>query len=170
MKYDPVWKINLWICSRLRVFYNTETGIVIALATIHLLSRCWWGTAEMHSSYLHFFQGRSLGVPAFIPLICPSYCTLRSSSLFSGFCSACLEHCAFLYADDLQLYISYSTGSVDIMLDILKARLGWKLNIAKSKCFPLNQAAKVIDPTLLPFSFLYSLFQMSWWKISQYEV
>lgn len=87
---------------------------------------------------------------------------LRSSPLFTGIYRNGTEHRVSLYGDDLLLYVSNPTVCTDKILDILHtfgSFSGCKLNINKSECFPLNNAAKQIPAQTLPFHLASSSFQ-----------
>lgn len=65
-----------------------------------------------------------------------------------------IKHQVSLYADDLLLYVSDPLASIPRILTLLNSfgRLsGYKLNISKSKYFPINQLAVAISPSTIPF-------------------
>lgn len=64
-----------------------------------------------------------------------------------------IKHQVSLYADDLLLYVSDPVSNIPRILSVLSSfgRLsGYKLNIAKSEYFPINQLATDI-PSTIPF-------------------
>ena len=70
-----------------------------------------------------------------------------------------MEHQVSLYADDLLLYVTDPISCVDNILQILTTFVsfrGYKLNISKSECFPVNNAAKQISSEALPFGIAHS--------------
>lgn len=87
----------------------------------------------------------------------PLFIALRASTLFCGVRRWDTEYNVSLYADDLLLYRSDPVPSILHFLSILsvfRCFSGYKLNIQKSECFPINTVAqKYICPTYL---FIYS--------------
>ena len=86
----------------------------------------------------------------------PLSITLRYSPLFKGITRNGIEYKLSLYADDLLLYITDPTLSIPAISSILKnfsAFSGYKLNLGKSECFPVNTAACHIQQSDLPFQF-----------------
>jgi len=99
-------------------------------------------------------QGCPLSPLLFALAIEPLSIALKASTLFSGIIRGGVEHRVALYADDLLLYVQDPVNCVDGIVNLLKAFgifSGYKLNITKSVCFPVNQLAKLISPDVLPF-------------------
>lgn len=132
--------------SWIRLLYSAPT------ACVKTNSEC--------SQYFSLTRGCRQGCPIspllFALAIEPLSIALKSSPLFSGVHRGGLEHKVSLYADDLLLYITDPLSSIDSILHILNtfgSFSGYKLNISKSECFPINQAAKHINSRMLPFRF-----------------
>ena len=107
-------------------------------------------------------QGCPLSPLLFAIAIEPLSIVLRNSPAFAGIYRDGVEHRVSLYADDLLLYVSNPTASINSILDVLQtfgSFSGYKLNISKSECFPLNPAAKQILAERLPFHLASSSFR-----------
>ena len=107
-------------------------------------------------------QGCPLSPLLFAIAIEPLSIVLRNSPAFTGIYRDGVEHRVSLYADDLLLYVSNPTASINSILDVLQtfgSFSGYKLNISKSECFPLNPAAKQILAERLPFHLASSSFR-----------
>jgi len=118
------------------------------------------------SEYFPLSRGTRQGCPMspllFAIAIEPLSIALKSSSCFTGIFRAGLEHRVSLYADDLLLYVTDPISCVDDILQILTtfgSFSGYKLNISKSECFPLNTAAKQIPSNALPFRLAHNSFR-----------
>ena len=101
-------------------------------------------------------QGCPLSPSLFALAIEPLSIALKSSLVFSGIDRGGMEHRVSLYADDLLLYVQDPVNCVDEIVNLLKlfgTFSGYKLNITKSLCFPVNQPAKSIASGALPFHF-----------------
>lgn len=107
-------------------------------------------------------QGCPLSPLLFAMAIEPLSITLSSSPLFKGIIRNGIEYKLSLYADDLLLYITDPTLSIPADLSILEnfsTFSGYKLNLAKSECFPINTAARHIQQSDFPFQFSPSGFK-----------
>lgn len=118
------------------------------------------------SEYFPLSRGTRQGCPMspllFAIAIEPLSIALKSSPCFTGIFRAGLEHRVSLYADDLLLYVTDPISCVDDILQILTtfgSFSGYKLNIGKSECFPVNKAAKQIPPNALPFRLAHNSFR-----------
>ena len=101
-------------------------------------------------------QGCPLSPLLFALAIEPLSISLKSSTLFSGINRGGIEHKVALYADDLLLFLQDPLNCAESLVGHLNdfgAFSGYKLNIAKSVCFPVNLPAKSISPGVLPFHF-----------------
>ena len=103
--------------------------------------------SEISSPFSLTRQGCPLS-PLLVALaIEPLSIALKSSLVFSGIDRGGMEHRVSLYADDLLLYVQDPVNCVDEIVNLLKlfgTFSGYKLNITKSLCFPVNQPAKSI--------------------------
>lgn len=115
-------------------------------------------TNSNQSRYFALSRGTRQGCPIspllFALAIEPLSIALRSSPLIKGIRRAGVEHRVSLYADDLLLYVTDTINCIDEVLHLLDtfgSFSGYKLNIDKSECFPINEAAKHISANALPF-------------------
>uniref|UniRef100_A0AAR2KLP1 Reverse transcriptase domain-containing protein n=1 Tax=Pygocentrus nattereri TaxID=42514 RepID=A0AAR2KLP1_PYGNA len=123
-------------------------------------------TNDVYSDYFNLGRGTRQGCPLspllFAITIEPLSIALKSSSLFKGIVRNDTEHKLSLYADDLLLYLTNPTLSVPAVLSILEnfgTFSGYKLNLAKSECFPINVAACHLQQLDLPFKLSHSGFK-----------
>lgn len=110
-------------------------------------------TNSAQSNFFPLTHGCSQGCPL-SPLLFAVAIELLSL-LFTVVYRNGTEHRVSLYADDLLLYVSNPTFSIDKILDILHtfgSFSGYKLNTNKSECFPLNNAAKQIPAQTVPLN------------------
>uniref|UniRef100_A0A3Q3ENM7 Reverse transcriptase domain-containing protein n=1 Tax=Kryptolebias marmoratus TaxID=37003 RepID=A0A3Q3ENM7_KRYMA len=134
---------NIFI-SWLRLFYTSPQATV--------------SSNGIQSSFFRLFRGTRQGCPLspllFALAIEPLSIFLRSSSTFAGISRLGTEFKLSLYADDLLLYVSDPTLSIP---PILSAFLrfgsfsGYKVNIAKSECYPVNASALKLSYSDIPF-------------------
>ena len=99
-------------------------------------------------------QGCPLSPLLFALAIEPLSIALKSSTLFSGINRGGTEHKVALYADDLLLFVQNPASCANNIVNLLKEFgkfSGYKLNIPKSVCFPVNNLAKSIPTGALPF-------------------
>uniref|UniRef100_A0A0S7EYH1 LIN1 n=2 Tax=Poeciliopsis prolifica TaxID=188132 RepID=A0A0S7EYH1_9TELE len=115
-------------------------------------------TNDVYSDYFSLGRGTRQGCPLspllFIMAIEPLSIALRASSSFRGIFRNGTEHKLSLYADDLLLYISNPTTSVPAILRILNnfsSFSGYKLNLEKSECFPINTTLGGLQLSDFPF-------------------
>lgn len=107
-------------------------------------------------------QGCPLSPLLFALAIEPLSIALKNLLNFKGICRGTLEHKLSLYADDLLLYVSDPVSSIPYIVDTLYnfgSFSGYKLNYAKSQCFPINSLAKNIKNGTLPFPICKSGFK-----------
>lgn len=100
-------------------------------------------------------QGCPLSPLLFALAIEPLSIALKCSTLFSGIHRGGIEHRVALYADDLLLFVQDPEKCVNGIVNLLESFgsfSGYKLNIGKSICFPVNQSARSISSSALPFS------------------
>lgn len=123
-------------------------------------------TNDVYSDYFALGRGSRQGCPLspllFAIAIEPLSIALRSSPLFKGITRNGIEYKLSLYADDLLLYITDPALSIPAVLGILEnfsTFSGYKLNLGKSECFPINTAACHLQQSDLPFHFSPSGFK-----------
>ena len=115
-------------------------------------------TNDQRSEYFPLTRGTRQGCPLspllFAISIEPLSIALRTSQLLRGVVREGTEFRVSLYADDLLLYLSDPVSAIPHVLSILHdfgAFSGYKLNNDKSEFYPINDAAKRITQTELPF-------------------
>uniref|UniRef100_A0A3B5PRH3 Reverse transcriptase domain-containing protein n=1 Tax=Xiphophorus maculatus TaxID=8083 RepID=A0A3B5PRH3_XIPMA len=115
-------------------------------------------TNDIYSDYFSLGRGTRQGCPLspllFIIAIEPLSIALRASPSFRGIFRNGTEYKLSLYADDLLLYVSNPAISVPTVLHILNyfsSFSGYKLNLEKSECFPINTTACDIQHSDFPF-------------------
>lgn len=91
-------------------------------------------------------QGCPLSPLLFAIAIEPLSIILRRSPAFTGI----FRNGISLFTDNLLLYVSNPTASASEILDNLQSFSGYKLNISKSECFPLNPAQNRYQPRGCP--------------------
>lgn len=99
-------------------------------------------------------QGCPLSPLLFALAIEPLSIKFRTAPDILGIQRLDTEHRVSLYADDLLLYISDPVSCVPNIINILNdfGRFsGYKLNLSKSECFPVNNLALHIPDNTLPF-------------------
>lgn len=107
-------------------------------------------------------QGCPLSPLLFALAIEPLSIALKASSSIRGIHRGDTEHRVSLYADDLLLYVQDPVGCANEIMHLLVtfgSFSGYKLNFTKSECFPINDAAKKISKSTLPFNFSPSGFR-----------
>ena len=107
-------------------------------------------------------QGCPLSPLLFGIAIEPLSIALKMERGFLGIQRWGTEHKVSLYADDLLLYVRNPSSSIPRILSILDSFStfsGYKLNVQKSECFPVNQPALDIPAPSIPFQFSSSGFK-----------
>ncbi len=87
---------------------------------------------------------------------------LRTLPVFQGIIRKGIEHKLALYADDLLLYVTDPIASIPEiihLLDDLGKFSGYKLNLQKSECLPINQSGQKWKQNDLPFHLESSKFK-----------
>lgn len=120
-------------------------------------------TNNMDSSFFSLHRSTRQGCPLspllFALTMEPLAILLRSSKDYKGIVRGGIEHKVSLYADDLLLYISspsLSLQKIMVMLSDFGTVSGYKINLAKSILFPISFIAKKQRNVLAPFPFAIS--------------
>lgn len=123
-------------------------------------------TGDTRSEYFPLSRGTRQGCPLspllFAVAIEPLSIALRSSPLFQGVHREGVEHRVSLYADDLLLYATDPATAIPAIISILGefgTFSGYKLNLAKSECFPINRSVSDLQHLNVPFHISHSGFK-----------
>lgn len=123
-------------------------------------------TNTQRSKPFPLFRGTRQGCPLspllFAIAIEPLAIALRAEKGFNGILRGGMEHRVSLYADDLLLYVRDPLSSIPHILSLLESfgrTSGYKLNIRKSECFLINQKAKELPASSIPFRIANSGFK-----------
>lgn len=115
-------------------------------------------TNQMRSQNFSLSRGTRQGCPLspllFTLVIEPLALVLKSTPEIHGISRWGLELKLSLYADDMLLYISDPLQSISTIISVLHdfgQISGYKLNLAKSECLPINKLAMQIPDQALPF-------------------
>lgn len=120
----------------------------------------------MRSEYFTLERGTCQGCPLspslFALAIEPLAISLRSSPFFNGVIRDNVEYRLSLYVDDLLLYVTDPASclpSIQSTLGTFSSFSGYKLNLQKSECYPINAAALQLQQADLPFKITCSGFK-----------
>lgn len=115
-------------------------------------------TNGVQSPYITLSRGTRQGCPLspllFALSIEPLSIYLRTSTTFTGISRLGMEFKLSLYADDLLLYVSSPSNSIPTILSFLTkfgSFSGYKVNISKSECYPVNALASQLNQSDVPF-------------------
>ena len=79
---------------------------------------------------------------------------LRTSPIFSGITRTHTESKLSLYADDLLLYVANPVRACPAIVSLFRRFgqfSGYKVNVAKSECYPVNKLAMQLSQSDIPF-------------------
>ena len=99
-------------------------------------------------------QGSPISLLLFALVIEPLSIVLKLKPEICGIHRWGFTHKLSLYADDLLLYLSDLIRCIPHVLNILQAFSifsGYKFNLTKSECFPINALARSLQDSDLPF-------------------
>lgn len=115
-------------------------------------------TNGIPSSFFTLSRGTRQGCPLspllFALAIEPLSIFLRSSPTFTGISRSGAQFKLSLYADDLLLYVSDPVSSIPTILSAFQtfgSFSGYKVNISKSECYPINASALQLTQCDVPF-------------------
>lgn len=115
-------------------------------------------TNNIRSEYFSLVRGTRQGCPLsplfFAIAIEPLSIVVRNSHSFLGITRRGIEHRLALYADDLLLYVTNPLSQLSNILSLLHnfgSFSGYKLNLQKSECLPINSKALLLSQSDLPF-------------------
>lgn len=130
-------------------------------------------TNDIRSDYFFLTCGTHQGCPLSLLLFALAIellsITFRSSPLFKGVVRAGFEHGVLLYADDLLLFITdpRCVPAILSIMDKSSSFSGYKSNLQKSKCYPIDTSTLHVPHTDLPFKFTKSGFNYLAIKIAR---
>ena len=123
-------------------------------------------TNKLCSQYFSLSRGTRQGCPLspllFVLAIEPLSIKLRTTQSIHGISRMGTVYNISLYADDLLIYITDPLSSTPVILKILGdfgSFSGYKINYSKSTCFAINEKARQIRDTELPFCISQSGFK-----------
>lgn len=132
-------------CSWIKILYTSPQAFI---RTNSIISKCF-----------PLFRGTRQGCPLspllFNVAIEPLAIMLRNAAGLAGIHREGLDHKLMLYADDLLLFLSNPHSSIPIALTIISDFgnvSGYKINLAKSLLFPINERAHQMAFQSFPFS------------------
>ena len=116
-------------------------------------------TNRQYSTYFPLSRGTRQGCPLspllFALAIEPLAILLRTSAHLQGIRRENIEHRVSLYADDLLIYITDPIACSNKIIQILEefgTFSGYKINLQKTVCFPINSKAKTLTEGQIPFN------------------
>lgn len=123
-------------------------------------------TNNHYSSYFSLSRGTRQGCPLspllFVLVIEPLAIKLRTSACLQGIERDGTKHYVSLYADDLLLYITDPVNCshrIIQTLDDFGTFSGYKINLQKTVCFPINDLSKQLKQGQTPFHLTLSSFR-----------
>lgn len=123
-------------------------------------------TNNHYSSYFSLSRGTRQGCPLspllFALIIEPLAIKLRTSACLQGIERDGVKHYVSLYADDLLLYITdpgICSHRIIQTLDDFGTFSGYKINLQKTVCFPINNLAKQLKQGQIPFHLTLNSFR-----------
>ncbi len=123
-------------------------------------------TNSVNSEYFTLSRGTRQGCPLspllFAIPIEPLSIMLRTLPVFQGIIRKGIEHKLALYADDLLLYVTDPIASIPEIIHLLDnfgKLFGYKLNLQKSECLPINQSGQKLKQNDLLFHLESSKFK-----------
>lgn len=139
------------------------------IAWIRLLYKSTLARVNINRQYSSYFplsrgthQGCPLSLLLFALAIEPLAIRLRSSAHLQGVKRGNIKQRVSLYADDLLIYITDPVTCANNLIQILDdfgAFSGYKTNLQKTVCFPINSKAKTLTLGQIPFNFSPESFQ-----------
>lgn len=155
--FDRVEWTFLFSCLRQ---FGFGDGLISWIKLLYSFPNAAVCTNTQRSKFFPLCRGTRQGCPLspllFAVAIEPLAIALRKNNGFKGIIRGGVEHKVSLYADDLLLFVRDPMSSIDHILSLLNyfGRLsGYKLNIHKTECFPVNQLANKLQSSSLPFRF-----------------
>ncbi len=141
-------------------------GLISWIRLLYVDPQASVSTNSVNSEYFTLSRGTRQGCPLspllFAIAIEPLSIMLRTLPVFQGIIRKGIEHKLALYADDLLLYVTDPIASIPEIIHLLDdfgKFSGYKLNLQKSECLPINQSGQKLKQNDLPFHLESSKFK-----------
>ncbi len=141
-------------------------GLISWIRLLYVDPQASVSTNSVNSEYFTLSRGTRQGCPLspllFAIAIEPLSIMLRTLPLFQGIIRKGIEHKLALYTDDLLLYVTVPIASIPEIIHLLDdfgKFSGYKLNLQKSECLPINQSGQKLKQNDIPFHLESSKFK-----------
>ncbi len=161
--FDRIEWVNLF---RVLKEFGFGEGLISWIRLLYVDPQASVSTNSVNSEYFTLSRGTRQGCPLspllFAIAIEPLSIMLRTLPVFQGIIRKGIEHKLALYADDLLLYVTVPIASIPEIIHLLDdfgKFSGYKLNLQKSECLPINQSGQKLKQNDIPFHLESSKFK-----------